>query len=111
MDVSDSTIATINALVTPKREDWITEAIASLDTILLDRSLCERKAAGVALNLIFHYPSSTKLVRMLWRDRAGRTRTFRASQSVVRTARNFFCAFVSTSLWCGVESTSTPGTR
>lgn len=65
MTVSDSTIATINALVTPTREEWVTLAIANLDTILLDHSQCERKAAGVALNLIFRYPSSTKLVRML----------------------------------------------
>lgn len=65
MSVFDYTIATINALVTPTSEDWVTEAIANLDTILLDHSQCERKAAGVALNLIFRYPSSTKLVRTL----------------------------------------------
>ena len=61
----DSTIAMINSLVTPTRWDWVSLAIANLDTILLDYSQCERKAAGVALNLIFRYPSSTKLVRML----------------------------------------------
>ncbi len=61
----DSTIATINSLVTPTHWDWVSLAIANLDTILLDHSQCERKAAGVALNLIFRYPSSTKLVRML----------------------------------------------
>ncbi len=61
----DSTIATINSLVTPTRWDWVSLVIANLDTILLDHSQCERKAAGVALNLIFRYPSSTKLVRML----------------------------------------------
>lgn len=33
--------------------------------ILLDHSHCESKAAGVALNLIFRYPTSPKLVRML----------------------------------------------
>jgi tRNA-(ms[2]io[6]A)-hydroxylase len=65
MSVSDYTIATINALVTPTSGDWVTGAIANLDTILLDHSQCERKAAGVALNLIFRYPSSTKLVRTL----------------------------------------------
>jgi tRNA-(ms[2]io[6]A)-hydroxylase len=65
MSVLDSTIATINSLVTPTHWDWVSLAIANLDTILLDHSQCERKAAGVALNLIFRYPSSTKLVRML----------------------------------------------
>jgi tRNA-(ms[2]io[6]A)-hydroxylase len=44
---------------------WVEQAIAHLDTILLDHSHCERKAAGVALNLMFRYPSNTKLVRML----------------------------------------------
>lgn len=65
MIVSDSTTATINSLIAPTCREWITQAIANLDTILLDHSQCERKAAGVALNLIFRYPSSTKLVRML----------------------------------------------
>jgi tRNA-(ms[2]io[6]A)-hydroxylase len=64
MDVSD-TLATINALVTPTSWNWVIQALTNLDTILLDHSQCERKAAGVALNLMFPYPSSTKLVRML----------------------------------------------
>lgn len=41
------------------------QALANLDLILLDHAQCERKAAGVALNLMFRYPSSTKLVRTL----------------------------------------------
>lgn len=41
------------------------QALANLDIILLDHSHCERKAAGVALNLICRYPSSTQLVRAL----------------------------------------------
>lgn len=40
-------------------------AIANLDTILLDHSHCERKAAGVALNLLCRYPSNTALVHKL----------------------------------------------
>lgn len=55
----------INVLKQPTRWDWVEQAIANLDTILLDHSHCERKAAGVALNLMFRYPSNTKLVRML----------------------------------------------
>lgn len=55
----------INALKQPTNPAWIEQAIANLDTILLDHSHCERKAAGVALNLMFRYPSNTKLVRML----------------------------------------------
>jgi tRNA-(ms[2]io[6]A)-hydroxylase len=43
----------------------VEQAIANLDIILLDHSHCERKAASAALNLMFRYPSSTKLVRTL----------------------------------------------
>jgi tRNA-(ms[2]io[6]A)-hydroxylase len=43
----------------------VEQAIAHLDTVLLDHSHCERKAAGVALNLICRYPSNAKLVRTL----------------------------------------------
>lgn len=56
---------TIKFLQTPTSPDWIEQALANLDTLLLDHSHCERKAAGVALNLMFRYPSSTKLVRTL----------------------------------------------
>lgn len=41
------------------------QALANLNTVLLDHSHCERKAAGVALNLMFRYPSNTKMVRSL----------------------------------------------
>jgi tRNA 2-(methylsulfanyl)-N6-isopentenyladenosine37 hydroxylase len=56
---------TIRFLQSPTADAWIEQAIAHLDIILLDHSQCERKAAGVALNLMFRYPSSTKLVRTL----------------------------------------------
>src|ERR671933_1705869 len=60
-----STLPTIKFLKQPTSEAWIEQAIADLDTILLDHSHCERKAAGVALNLMFRYPAREKLVRML----------------------------------------------
>ena len=56
---------TITILKQPTQQAWIEQAIAHLDTILLDHSACERKAAGVALNLMFRYPSHTPLVRQL----------------------------------------------
>lgn len=59
------TLPTINALKQPTSGAWIELALAHLDIILLDHSHCERKAAGVALNLMFRYPSNAKLVRML----------------------------------------------
>jgi tRNA 2-(methylsulfanyl)-N6-isopentenyladenosine37 hydroxylase len=55
----------IKFLQQPTSMGWVEQAIANLDTILLDHSHCERKAAGVALNLMFRYPSSAKLVRAL----------------------------------------------
>lgn len=55
----------MNLLVNPTSDAWIEQAIADLDTILLDHSHCERKAAGVAINLMFRYPSLTSLVRSL----------------------------------------------
>lgn len=60
-----SPLPTINALKKPTSDAWVEQAIANLDTILLDHSHCERKAAGVALNFMFRYPSNTKMVREL----------------------------------------------
>lgn len=60
-----SDLPTINALKQPTSSAWVEQALANFDTILLDHSQCERKAAGVALNLIFRYPSNAKMVREL----------------------------------------------
>lgn len=56
---------TIKFLQHPTCPEWIDQALQNLDTILLDHSHCERKAAGVAVNMMFRYPSYTKLVRTL----------------------------------------------
>ncbi len=63
--VLSSALPTINVLKQPTSNAWVEQAIANLDTILLDHSHCERKAAGVALNFMFRYPSNTKMVREL----------------------------------------------
>jgi tRNA-(ms[2]io[6]A)-hydroxylase len=60
-----STASTIKFLQAPTSDGWIEQALANLDTVLLDHSHCERKAAGVALNLMFRYPAHVKLVRSL----------------------------------------------
>lgn len=65
LDNNLSTLPRINVLKQPTRGEWVEQAISNLDVILLDHSHCERKAAGVALNLMFRYPSNTKMVRML----------------------------------------------
>jgi tRNA-(ms[2]io[6]A)-hydroxylase len=59
------TTAKITILKQPTHWTWVEQAIAHLDVILLDHSHCERKAAGVALNLMFRYPSYHRLVRQL----------------------------------------------
>lgn len=60
-----SALPTINILRQPTSSAWVEQAISNLDIILLDHAQCERKAAGVALNLIFRYPSNAKMVREL----------------------------------------------
>jgi tRNA-(ms[2]io[6]A)-hydroxylase len=60
-----SIAATIRFLQEPTRPEWIEQALAHLDEVLLDHAHCERKAAGVALNLLFRYPSHEGLIRVL----------------------------------------------
>jgi len=55
----------MNILKQPTSEAWVEQAIANMDVILLDHSHCERKAAGAAVNMLFRYPSYSKLVRQL----------------------------------------------
>ncbi|MCH8891321.1 MAG: tRNA-(ms[2]io[6]A)-hydroxylase, partial [Myxococcales bacterium] len=35
---------------------WVKTALSDLDELLLDHAHCERKAAGMALRLMFRYP-------------------------------------------------------
>jgi tRNA 2-(methylsulfanyl)-N6-isopentenyladenosine37 hydroxylase len=65
LEMTPTDLPTIKFLQQPTTHAWVEQAIANLDLILLDHSHCERKAAGVALNLMFRYPSNTKLVRQL----------------------------------------------
>ena len=58
-------LPTINILCQPTTTAWLEQALGQMDTILLDHSHCERKAAGTAINLMFRYTSHTKLVRQL----------------------------------------------
>ncbi|WP_024545308.1 tRNA-(ms[2]io[6]A)-hydroxylase [Picosynechococcus sp. NKBG15041c] len=63
--MTPATLPRIKFLQEPTRPEWIELALANLDTILLDHSHCERKAAGVALNMMFRYPSAVALVKTL----------------------------------------------
>ncbi|MEL6489264.1 MAG: tRNA-(ms[2]io[6]A)-hydroxylase [Cyanobacteria bacterium J06555_13] len=55
----------IKFLKTPTSQAWVEQAIANMDTILLDHAQCERKAAGTAIQMMSRYPSSVELVREL----------------------------------------------
>ena len=43
-------------LTAPTDPSWVAKALADLDEVLLDHAHCERKAAGMALRLMFRYP-------------------------------------------------------
>jgi tRNA-(ms[2]io[6]A)-hydroxylase len=60
-------LPSIKFLEQPTSDAWIEQAIAHLDTVLLDHSHCERKAAANALNLMCRYPSDGPLLRELTR--------------------------------------------
>jgi tRNA-(ms[2]io[6]A)-hydroxylase len=48
---------------TPSR--WLAQVSASLDELLIDHAHCEKKAAGVAMNLLFAYVDKVELVRAM----------------------------------------------
>ena len=55
----------IRWLINKTSEDWLKLAIANPMEILLDHAHCERKAAGVALQLMFRYVSEPGLSEVL----------------------------------------------
>jgi tRNA-(ms[2]io[6]A)-hydroxylase len=44
---------------------WLSQVDAHLDDVLVDHAHCEKKAAGTAMNLIFHYVEHEALCRQL----------------------------------------------
>jgi tRNA-(ms[2]io[6]A)-hydroxylase len=57
--------ARIRWLAAPSQQAWLEQAIAHPDLVLIDHAHCERKAAGVALQLMFRYPSDAALALAL----------------------------------------------
>jgi len=51
----------IRWLAAPTSADWLEQAIARPDMVLIDHAHCERKAAGAALQLMFRYPGDGEL--------------------------------------------------
>ncbi|MEB3335260.1 MAG: tRNA-(ms[2]io[6]A)-hydroxylase [Cyanobacteriota bacterium] len=62
--VSEAT-ARVKWLLAPTSPGWVRQAIARPDLLLIDHAHCERKAAGVALQLMFRYPSDGELAERL----------------------------------------------
>ncbi|NJN73930.1 MAG: tRNA-(ms[2]io[6]A)-hydroxylase [Limnothrix sp. RL_2_0] len=60
-----ATVPRIKFLKEPTCPAWVELALNNLDEILLDHSHCEKKAAGVALNMMFRYPAATELIKQL----------------------------------------------
>jgi tRNA-(ms[2]io[6]A)-hydroxylase len=48
---------------TPQR--WLDQVTSNLDELLIDHAHCEKKAAGVAMNLIFTYVEDMEVCRVL----------------------------------------------
>src|SRR5262245_42125963 len=52
-------------LHTPTPVRWLTQVAKHLDDLLIDHAHCEKKAAGVAMNLLFAYVEEVELVRAM----------------------------------------------
>ncbi len=52
-------------LKTPSKSRWLAQVDEHLDQVLIDHAHCEKKAAAVALNLMFAYPDHVELCREL----------------------------------------------
>ena len=61
----ENPIARVKWLAGPSSAAWLAAANARPDLLLIDHAHCERKAAGVALQLMFRYPSDTALAQAL----------------------------------------------
>src|SRR5438105_8981365 len=49
----------------PTPDRWLTQVSAHLDELLIDHAHCEKKAAGVAMNLLFAYVEHVELARAM----------------------------------------------
>ena len=65
-------------LVSATGPRWIARALESLDELLVDHAHCEKKAAGMAVNLIFRYPQHVFLQEPLSRLAREELRHFEA---------------------------------
>jgi tRNA 2-(methylsulfanyl)-N6-isopentenyladenosine37 hydroxylase len=57
--------ATMLSLRSPSSARWLAQVDAHLDDVLVDHAHCEKKAAGVAMNLLFSYVDHVGLARAM----------------------------------------------
>lgn len=57
----------VSFLAVPTPAAWIDEAVAQLDTLLIDHANCEMKAASTALAMLYRYPQNDALVNRMSR--------------------------------------------
>ena len=53
------------SLQSASTDRWLAQVDAGLDEVLIDHAHCEKKAAGVAMNLLFSYVDHTALARAM----------------------------------------------
>jgi tRNA-(ms[2]io[6]A)-hydroxylase len=53
------------SLHAPTPDRWFAQVAEHLDELLIDHAHCEKKAAGVAMSLLFTYPDNTDLCRAM----------------------------------------------
>ncbi|MCX5949415.1 MAG: tRNA-(ms[2]io[6]A)-hydroxylase [Cyanobacteria bacterium] len=63
--VPTSPVARVKWLASPSSAAWLRQATDHAELVLIDHAHCERKAAGVALQLMFRYPSDQGLAAVL----------------------------------------------
>ena len=63
--MAGASTARVKWLAAPSSNAWLEQAIAQPELVLIDHAHCERKAAGVALQLMFRYQSDEELATAL----------------------------------------------
>src|SRR5262245_63692780 len=53
------------SLYAPTPDRWLRQVEGRLDLLLIDHAHCEKKAAGVAMNLLFSYVERVELTRAM----------------------------------------------
>ena len=53
------------SLQSPTSPRWLAQVDAALDDVIIDHAHCEKKAAGVAMNLLFSYVDRVELARAM----------------------------------------------